>query len=299
MPVIHNARMPFLHTLSLASGLNGWLATSLRPRLLHVFDRACNLIDERGEVLSIVTPQIGDGPFNLVIEENICFSEHLRLESEIFASPTQLHLGDLSVAVANARIWNPCPDWEKLHAGKGEIGHRLSQLRMTNYPMPGMEIGFAAARSDSMTAHVQALVSNLSSSLAAADVPSSLLAARKLAGLGAGLTPAGDDYLMGAIYAVWIAHPFEVAGALAKKIADTAAPLTTSLSAAWLRSAGKGEAGILWHEFFNALLSKDQARIEESKTKILAVGESSGADALAGFTGVFASWMEKAGFSHG
>jgi hypothetical protein len=266
---------------------------------LHVFDRACNLIDERGEVLSIVTPQIGDGPFNLVIEENICFSEHLGLESEISASPTQLHLGDVSVPIANAKIWNPCPDWEKLHAGKGDIGHRLSQLRMTNYPIPGMEIGFAAARSDSTTADVQSLASKLSSSLAVADLPSSLLAAWRLVGLGAGLTPAGDDYLMGAIYAVWIAHPFEVAGALAKKIADTAAPLTTSLSAAWLRSAGKGEAGILWHEFFDALLLKDRARIEESKKKILAVGETSGADALAGFTGVFASWMEEAGFLHG
>ena len=288
-----------INALSLAPGVHNWLANSRRPRLLHIFDRACYLIDERGEVLSIVTPQLGDGPFNLVIEENICFSEHLGLESEISASPTQLHLGDLSVPIANARIWNPCPDWGKLHAGKGDIGHRLSQLRMTNYPMPGMEIGFAAARSDSTTADVQSLASKLSSSLAVADLPSSLLAARKLAGLGAGLTPAGDDYLMGAIYAVWIAHPFEVAGALAKKIADTAAPLTTSLSAAWLRSAGQGDAGILWHEFFDALLSKDRVRIEESKKKILAVGETSGADALAGFTDVFESWMEKAGFSHG
>ena len=105
--------------------------------------------------------------------------------------------------------------------------------------------------------------------------------------------------MMGAMYASWIIHPSEVASVLAKGVADTAAPLTTSLSAAWLRSAGKGEAGILWHEFFDALLLKDRARIEESKKKILAVGETSGADALAGFTGVFASWMEEAGFSHG
>jgi hypothetical protein len=147
--------------------------------------------------------------------------------------------------------------------------------------------------------NTQSLISNLSSSLALADLPSSRIAAGKLAGLGAGLTPSGDDYLMGALYAAWILHPFTVASVLAQEIANTAAPLTTSLSAAWIRSAGKGEAGILWHDFFDALLSTSTPRMQETIKKILAVGETSGADALAGFAGVFTSWIEQRGPSHG
>ncbi|HXD12473.1 MAG TPA: DUF2877 domain-containing protein, partial [Anaerolineales bacterium] len=106
-----------------------------------------------------------------------------------------------------------------------------------------------------------------------------------LAGLGAGLTPAGDDFIMGAIYAAWILHPFEVARGLAEEITDNAAPLTTSLSAAWLRSAGKGEAGILWHEFLDTLIDENTIQIQAAMDKILAVGETSGADALSGFIG--------------
>lgn len=53
--------------LSLAPTVNDWRADSRQPRILHVFDHASNLINERGEVLSVVTPQIGNGPFNLVI----------------------------------------------------------------------------------------------------------------------------------------------------------------------------------------------------------------------------------------
>ena len=53
--------------------------------------------------------------------------------------------------------------------------------------------------------------------------------------------------MVGAIYASWILHPPEIAGTLGKEIADRTSPLTTSLSAAWLKSAGRGEAGILWH----------------------------------------------------
>jgi hypothetical protein len=268
---------------------------SRHPHILHIFDHACNLINEHREVVSIVTPEISNGPFNLVVEEDICFSQYLRLESEVSTSPAQLDLGDLTVHTANASLWNPYPDWEKLHAGKGEIGHQLSQILLTNHRMPGID----AAQSDLAAANFQFLISTFFSSLVAADVLSSLIAAQKLAGLGVGLTPAGDDFLMGAIYAAWIIHPPAVASGLAQKIADTAAPLTTSLSAAWLRSAGRGEAGVLWHEFFDALLSSDRLQIEQERRNILAVGETSGADALAGFTGVFSFLTEKKGSSHG
>jgi hypothetical protein len=136
------------------------------------------------------------------------------------------------------------------------------------------------------------LASNLSSALAGADISSAKTIATQLAGLGIGLTPTGDDFIMGAVYAVWIIHPLENASILAEEITKTAAPLTTSLSAAWLRSAGKGETGILWHEFFDALISADSALMQESVKKILAVGETSGADALSGFISTMLCWAE-------
>jgi hypothetical protein len=88
---------------------------------------------------------------------------------------------------------------------------------------------------------------------------------------------------MGGIFAVWILHPFERARLIAAEMANTAAPLTTSLSAELLRSAGRGEAGILWHEFFDALVSEETSAIEFSMSRLLSVGHTSGADALAGF----------------
>ena len=68
-----------------------------------------------------------------------------------------------------------------------------------------------------------------------------------------------------------------------EQIANIAAPLTTSLSGAWLRSAAKGEAGELWHEFFDALIEDKNMYLPMSK--ILSVGETSGSDALMGFLG--------------
>lgn len=253
--------MQILNAFSLTSHVHNWLVNSQEPRVLHIFDSACNLINERREVLSIVTPQIGNGPFNLVVEDEICFLEHLDLKSIVSAPSTQLVLGDLTIYTADAKLWNPQPDWERLHDNRNRILDQVAQLPITNYKIPN----------------------SLSSSLALADLPSSITAAKQLAGLGAGLTPSGDDFIMGSLYAVWLAHPSEVAGALAQAIVDVAAPLTTSLSAAWLNAAGRGQAGVLWHEFFEALTSAKVMRIQPAIERILAVGETSGADALTGF----------------
>src|SRR5688572_23940764 len=122
-----------IHALSLAPDVNNWLTNSRHSRVLHIFDRACNLINERGEVLSIVTPQIGNGPFNLVIESNIPFAAHLNLQSPVSISLSQLTLDHITIHTADARLWNPQPDWQKLHARKDDIRYQLSQLLITNY----------------------------------------------------------------------------------------------------------------------------------------------------------------------
>ncbi len=281
--------MQLINALSLTPAVNNWLANSRHPPILHVFDPACNLINERREVLSIVTPQIGNGPFNLVIEDDVLFSDFLNLQSPVSTTLNHLTLGNLITLTGNTTLWSPRPTWDMLHAKRDDILDQLTQLPITNYKFSNSPI------------------SSLSYSLAIADLPSSLTAAQQLAGLGIGLTPAGDDFIMGAMYATWIIHPIEIAKPLTTAIAETAAPLTTSLSAAWLRSAGRGEAGELWHELFNALLLPnpnpstslrtslqpfDFAQDKSPISNLLSIGHTSGADALAGFICTFISYAE-------
>lgn len=269
--------MSSTNALSCAPAARAWIENSCHPRILHIFDYVCNLIDERGELLSIVTPGIGNGPFNLVIEGEICFSEHLSLQSLITNSPGHLYLGNLNINTADAKHWNPRPDWGRLHARRDDILNQLLSLSVPNYRelIP------------------DSLVSNLTSSLWKADISSAKAVVSQLAGLGQGLTPSGDDFIMGAIYATLILHPPEVADLLAEEITDVAAPLTTSLSAAWLRAVGRGEAGALWHEFFDALTSANVVAIQGARKRLLAVGHTSGIDALTGFTGTFISHAKR------
>jgi hypothetical protein len=309
--------MQSMNALSLAPDVNDWLTNSRQPRILHVFGPACNLINERREVLSIVTQQIGNGPFNLVIEDGIIFSDHLNTQSPISIRAHQLNLGDLIINTVNAEPWSARPDWEVLHTKRDDILNHLSSLRASDsersnphhreeiassprsrYALRKERSGLLATTLP-LTNYQSPISNSLVPALANADLPNCLDSARQLAGLGAGLTPAGDDFILGAVLAAWIIHPADVARVLAEEITTTAAALTTSLSAAWLRSAGRGQAGILWHEFFDALISLsriaypaylDRMAVQESMEELLGIGDTSGADALAGFIGTFVCW---------
>lgn len=266
--------MPLINALSCSPNVHHWIHTSRQLRILHIFDKACNLLNERGEVLSVVSKKIGNGPFNLVVSDTRLFSEPLSINSPVSVQTGQLHIGDWFIHTEGTEIWCPRPNWENLHHKKMSI---LTQLAQVDMPF---------------SQFYNPLVTKLAYTIANAEIGESKAIASQLAGLGQGLTPSGDDILLGAILASWIIHPLEIATEIAKGIADIAAPQTTSLSAAWLRSAGNGEAGVLWHEFFGTLLSENIIQAQAASDKILSVGETSGKDALTGFMAVFIAYAE-------
>jgi hypothetical protein len=118
-----------------------------------------------------------------------------------------------------------------------------------------------------------------------------------LAGLGPGSTPAGDDFIIGAIYAAWILHPAFRAGALARRLSEVAVPLTTSLSGAWLRAAADGAAGAAWHALFAGLELRGAFQTSAAVSRLLRTGHTSGADGLAGFRGVFEADLADVGYA--
>jgi hypothetical protein len=103
----------------------------------------------------------------------------------------------------------------------------------------------------------------------------------RLAGLGRGLTPSGDDFLTGVMLWAWLAHvkPHSVCRALV----DAAADRTTTLSAAFLRAAARGECMAAWHRLLFALSEGSDEELAAAVGTVLAYGATSGTDALAGF----------------
>jgi hypothetical protein len=112
------------------------------------------------------------------------------------------------------------------------------------------------------------------------EANSLLGAASVLAGLGSGLTPAGDDLLSGVMMWAWLAHT--EARSFCASLVQVAAPRTTPLSAAFLRAAAQGECNEAWHRLLQALLRSTEEELGKAVCGVLDHGASSGADMLAG-----------------
>jgi len=204
-------------------------------------------------------------------------------------TPRALHAGPLSVDLAGARTWDPCPDWPDLRRRCEEVRPALEQLRGTalRHAPEGslLELLSAAPRpAEPLAAGVLAEAGRAAQALAegwAGEAGRLQAAAARLAGLGQGLTPAGDDWLVGAMLWAWLSQPGpERACSL---VAAAAAPRTTALSAAHLRAAAAGQCSAAWHRLLPALCGGPQAKLEAAARDVLAVGHTSGGDALAGF----------------
>jgi hypothetical protein len=116
--------------------------------------------------------------------------------------------------------------------------------------------------------------------------PLAAAGARALAGLGGGLTPAGDDFIVGAMLAAWAGLYGQGVEQLCPALAVAAAPRTTTLSAAYLHSAAAGECIAHWHTLFAAQQQGNFYNTQAAVRSLVSIGHTSGADALAGFLAV-------------
>jgi hypothetical protein len=102
--------------------------------------------------------------------------------------------------------------------------------------------------------------------------------AAPLIGLGPGLTPSGDDFLMGALAALGALHQTDIHVALGRAVI-AGAHRTSPLSASLLRAATAGHVGENLHMMVAAIVTGDTDAAVAAAARI---GHTSGWDALAG-----------------
>lgn len=277
---------------SFSAAITAHLAPDPAPWcVLSSHRRACNLINQHGDLLALVTPTHGNGPFHVVTP--------LATLPEL--SPhTVVHVGAMMVQLPTFRIdLRRTPSWSPqlacLHTREQTVEglycccHTLCEV-ISDQPSPLVASGPGAPSAVLATVAQPALVS-LQTGLIAGDLAQIAHGARRLAGLGPGLTPAGDDFLVGWMAALWLAGevvrlaPEPVCAA----IGEIAAPRTTRLSAAWLTHAATGRFGEAWHTLAASLADGSSHTIKSGLLRIRNTGATSGRDALAGFQHALAS----------
>jgi len=113
---------------------------------------------------------------------------------------------------------------------------------------------------------------------------------RRLIGLGAGTTPAGDDFSTGALAHAWVTLGREAPIAAALRSLEAALPgLTTATGATCLRAAVRGEFGSHLVAWVRALPRVSPSRALALALRVAGHGATSGFDTLAGFVAAAAA----------
>lgn len=268
-----------------------WLSQRSEARVLQVFSRSCNLINSGSSVLSLVSKELGPGPFAITVEmmgsPNEDMSgiwEYVNVCSRVRISPEQIQIASVHIDLSEAEIWNPKPAWDDISPGNlAPVRQILHRLLCSHSPSLNALNTLNNEQLSAFTPKWMASWREINAGLQKNDIAQAKVGAKKMAGLGGGLTPAGDDFLMGFIYSLWSQWDSKMAHTWATEIVKVASPLTTRLSATWLKAAANGEATENWHRLVNALINSEPDNLVSAASRILAVGHSSGFDALTGY----------------
>jgi hypothetical protein len=257
-------------------------------RVHSVFAQACNLACN-GTLLTVCAPQGCIGPLTLRLADDAPqdLRERFEVGERIDGGQAGLRTHRTELQWARAALWRPAEPRALLVRAQIEArlhvaATDLAQCRRTR---PSIVDGAGATA----VAALQASCRTLDDGLAARQV-------KRLIGWGEGLTPAGDDFLVGLLAgldALTQGHPARLhfRDALAAAVVGLAGR-TTSISAHCLRLAAGGHVGEPLLGLRDALTTEPRAHVaDEALHAALAIGATSGADAVTGLLAALAAWV--------
>jgi hypothetical protein len=264
-----------------------------------VYRQASNIELEGGELLTLLGPETGNVPHGIrcPLPEPADFRAWLRPAQTVAANGLSLHIPEAGIAIdlSAATRWYCGLDRCAIDLCAEPSVHALRSVRRVLREQ-GPESGFGplmlhdAAPSSPLDQAMQKRLWQVLPALSCAgsnlDCGSAARALAELAGLGPGLTPSGDDFIVGylaALYGRCASEPLlrPYLNGLSGSVRQFA--LTANLiSRQYLRNALAGEfseslAQVVW-----GIAAHDELRLRQSAERLVRVGHSSGADSLVG-----------------
>ncbi|MBI2247959.1 MAG: DUF2877 domain-containing protein [Armatimonadetes bacterium] len=272
-----------LRSVSISKPVHAFLQVPRAGTVLSTFTRSCYL-DFEGRIVAVVLPDLLNGPLNLVVAAHVGFAfDELPQGASVWSSPGTVHIGGVAeIAIHDTPTWNPeltrwdRPAFSRIRANLRIVG---SVLRAE-----APEGSFAVYLNDptALAARPARAMKLLKEGLEGPSADRVAAAAQQLAGLGAGLTPSGDDVLVGTLISLSVL-PDDGQHEIRDAIVSAASGRTTRISEAYLAAASRGEAGEAWHTLLHSLKKSNDAEIQSATRRVMAFGETSGADMLTGF----------------
>lgn len=252
-----------------------------------VFARACNFACG-DSLLTLVTHDLADGPTTLRLAStavpdfrlNFRPGERLRCRDGVAFAP------GVAMRLANAVIWRPLPPRAAVSTRRLDANLRFATVALKHR---------RRTHSSVIDREGSGVLAGLGASCCRLDVGSTTACIERLIGWGEGLTPAGDDVLVGWCAALGtLAHDHDdrtrfLRESCAAIMART--PWTTPIAAHYLRLAAQGHFNADVIRLRNALAGEsDTTVVANALGSALDAGATSGADMVTGLLCGFRAW---------
>jgi hypothetical protein len=265
----------------------------MAARIHSVFDHVVNVELDDERLLTLAQRDSDDAPETIVADVGGWSSWKLLAGSTLHLSAEQIVFGNgLVVALGNARRWQCqlpayAQDETALAANLVVARHHLERHGQGI----GLERSLAGAATPFEKALVEAFRENTQGLVRAIGQHDETLAcqhAQQLLGLGPGLTPAGDDFLLGLLAVLNIADsPCRQWRRIGAPIVECARRQTNAISLAGLRQAASGRVRDRLVRLCHALMHVDATPMLGVLDRVLSIGSSSGADIALGMLSGF------------
>jgi hypothetical protein len=276
--------MPRMHAVSADAGFLAWTSDpAFGARVHSVFTRVVNLECSRtGTLYTVACAGTDNAPTTLVVDAPSFDGLAPVVGAPVTCTGRTLRSGPaFAVSLDGARRWSPAlPEWP----ADGMPARWLRDVVAHRGPTGGLGIvgGTDDAR-DGLACALGRVTAALERALARGDAAEARVLGARLVGLGPGLTPSGDDYLVG------LATVCNVPGSPVAQLRPLVAGLvadgtqrTNAISHAAMAHAAEGRVRESIGELLAAMARRDRPATEERARQVLSIGASSGADILTG-----------------
>jgi hypothetical protein len=235
-----------------------------------------------GRLYTLAAAGSDSAPSTLVVDTISVERFALRRDLPVAVGHRRLSAGRLAIALDNASPWlATLPAWPRAGVGLRWLERFVDRHGVAGgikpRPCPADAVEAETAR------RLGHAVTGLGAALRAGDAARIYEHGSRLIGLGPGLTPSGDDYVLGVATACTLLGPrAHVARAAMARVIDDGADRTNDISHAALAHAARGRVRQSLVDLATALADGDRSTTAFRADRVLAIGATSGTDILAG-----------------
>ena len=280
---------------SVASDLNDILTSKTVDGIIHsVFEQACNIQLDKNSLITLVSPILPNYPAAIkldIAEDQKLRSIGFKVGMKAVINKNEIKIPEvcISIKLTGAKVWDSSPLFLRSKISEEILNKNIEKIRDLTLKYGEIEGIASILDGDKVANHYKDFIINsvkrLAKGISDFDYKEITEASKRLIGLGPGLTPAADDFLLGILASLYyIGYYFGNHLENLKKIAGfiiyDLPGRTTFISEVMLRNGMEARFSEPIRDLMLAVTNSNS--INDECVNLLSIGGTSGSDCAAG-----------------